>query len=90
MINAASKETADLLNQYFRTYTEPVNELNLASWYPSSSFYDANISYMGALDNETKDAQQNNNLDGSEDEVPHYETSAGENASSESGSDKAA
>ena len=90
VINAASKETADLLNQYFRTYTEPVNELNLASWYPSSSFYDANISYMGALDNETKDAQQNNNLDGSEDEVPHYETSAGENASSESGSDKAA
>lgn len=90
VINAASKETADLLNQYFRTYTEPVNELNLASWYPSSSFYDANISYMGALDNETKDAQQNNNLDGSEDEVPHYETSAGDGASSDSGSDQAA
>ena len=44
----------------------------------------------GALDNETKDAQQNNTLDGSEDEVPHYETSAGDGASSDSGSDQAA
>ena len=45
---------------------------------------------MGQLDEESIDAQQNNNLDGSEDEVPHYETSAGDGASSDSGSNQAA
>ena len=71
VINAAPQETADLLNQYFRTYTGPVSaeQMNLASWYPSSSFYDANISFMGALDTETEDAVVNNNIDGSRDDV---------------------
>lgn len=67
VVVGAPEETAELLNTYFRTYTGPVeaSELNLQSWHPVGSASDPNVQFMGQLDNESVDAQQNNNLDGS-------------------------
>ena len=67
VVVGAPEETAELLNTYFRTYTGevPASELNLQSWYPSGQASDPNVQFMGQLDEESIDAQQNNNLDGS-------------------------
>ncbi len=52
--------TADLLNQYFRTYGTPVSAdgLNLFSWPTSGAPFDANVQFMGQLDTEGQQAQQ--------------------------------
>ena len=67
VVVGAPEETAELLNTYFRTYTGevPASELNLQSWYPTGEASDPNVQFMGQLDEESIDAQQNNNLDGS-------------------------
>ncbi len=67
VVVGAPEETATLLNTYFRTYTGevPASELNLQSWHPSGQASDPNVQFMGQLDEESIDAQQNNNLDGS-------------------------
>lgn len=51
--------TAALLNEYFRSYGEPVDasQLNLFSWPVSGSPFDASIQFMGQLDTEGQDAQ---------------------------------
>ena len=52
--------TADLLNQYFRTYGSPVaaEGLNLFPWPTTGAPFDANIQFMGQLDTEGQQAQQ--------------------------------
>lgn len=45
-------KTTDLLNQYFRTYGGPVSELAVPTRATRGSSSDANIQYMGQLDNE--------------------------------------
>ena len=52
--------TADLLNQYFRTYGGPVpaEELDLFSWPTSGAPFDPSIQFMGQLDTEGQQAQQ--------------------------------
>ena len=51
--------TAELLNQYFRTYGSPVpaEELNLFPWPTSGAPFDASIQFMGQLDTEGVEAQ---------------------------------
>lgn len=67
VVVAAKQESADLLNTYFRTYTGPldVSQLNLPDWSISGDASDPNVQFMGQLDTQAEDAQQNNNLDGS-------------------------
>ena len=67
VVVAAADADAALLNQYFRTYTGevPVEALNLASWPVSGEPSDPNIQFMGQLDTEAENGQQNENLDGS-------------------------
>lgn len=74
VVYQARQEDADLLNQYFRENTGFVDasELQLCddasvlgfdlSGYTAT---DANVQYMGQLNQEAADAQQNQNLDGS-------------------------
>ena len=74
VVYPARQEDADLLNQYFRENTGFVDasELQLCddasvlgfdlSGYTAT---DANVQYMGQLNQEAADAQQNQNLDGS-------------------------
>ena len=51
---------ANLLNQYFCTYTGPidVSEMNLVTdeWPHGSASTDANVQYMGRIDKESDDA----------------------------------
>lgn len=51
--------TAQLLNQYFRTYSGPVPEedLNLFPWPTTGSAFDPNVQFMGQLDTESQQAQ---------------------------------
>lgn len=67
VVVGAVSETANLLNQYFRDYTGEVSasELNLADWATSGEPSDPNVQYMGQLDTERENGQQNENLDGS-------------------------
>ena len=58
---------AKLLNQYFCTYTGPidVSEMNLVTdeWPHGSASTDANVQYMGRIDKESDDAILNGNTD---------------------------
>ena len=58
---------ANLLNQYFCTYTGPVDvsEMNLVTdeWPHGSASTDANIQYMGRIDKESDDAILNGDTD---------------------------
>ena len=93
LVYAARQEDADLLNQYFRENTGPVDasELNLCDS-PSVLGFDVsgltstdpNIQVMGGLMSEADDAQHNNNLDGSAGVVDVTES---ESAASDSSSD---
>ena len=70
LLYPARQEDADLLNQYFRENTGPVDasQLNLCDNVIDLSGYsatDPNIQVMGGLMSEADDAQKNNNLDGS-------------------------
>ncbi len=50
-------KTTDLLNQYFRTYGGPVNELNVPTLPVAGESSDPNVQYMGQLDTESEGAQ---------------------------------
>ncbi|MEG2403705.1 MAG: LCP family protein [Oscillospiraceae bacterium] len=52
IVVAAPNEIAEVLNTYFRTYTEPVpaESLNLAPWPTTGSVIDAAVQYMGEID----------------------------------------
>ena len=70
LLYPARQEDADILNQYFRENTGPVDasQLNLCDNVIDLSGYsatDPNIQIMGGLMSEADDAQKNNNLDGS-------------------------
>lgn len=70
VVYPARQEDADLLNQYFRENTGPVDasELNLCDNVVDLSGATAtepNIQFMGGLMSEADDAQKNDNLDGS-------------------------
>ncbi len=70
LLYPARQEDADLLNQYFRENTGPVDasQLNLCDNVIDLSGYsatDPNIQIMGGLMSEADDAQKNNNRDGS-------------------------
>lgn len=70
LLYPARQEDADLLNQYFRENTGPVDasQLNLCDNVIDLSGYsatDPNIQIMGGLMSQADDAQKNNNLDGS-------------------------
>ena len=58
---------AKLLNQYFCTYTGPidVSEMNLVTddWPQGTASTDANVQYMGRIDKESDDAILNGNTD---------------------------
>lgn len=93
LVYAARQEDADLLNQYFRENTGPVDasELNLCDSASELGFdvsgltsTDPNIQVMGGLMSEADEAQKNNNLDGSAGVVDVTES---ESAASDSSSD---
>ena len=70
LLYPARQEDADILNQYFRENTGPVDasQLNLCDNVIDLSGYsatDPNIQVMGGLMSEADDAQKNNNRDGS-------------------------
>ena len=70
LLYPARQEDADLLNQYFRENTGPVDAsaLNLCDNVVDVSGYaatDPNIQWMGSMMAEADDAQKNENLDGS-------------------------
>ena len=70
LLYPARQADADLLNQYFRENTGPVDasQLNLCDNVVDLSGYsatDPNIQVMGGLMSEADDAQKNNNRDGS-------------------------
>ena len=70
LLYPARQEDADLLNQYFRENTGPVDasQLNLCDNVVDLSGYsatDPNIQVMGGLMSKADDAQKNNNRDGS-------------------------
>ena len=103
VVYPARQEDADLLNQYFRENTGPVDasELNVCDSVSELGFdvsgftaTDPNIQVMGGLMEEADDAQHNNNLDGSNQVVDVTEsesTSASSDSSSgDSSSDSAA
>lgn len=106
LVYAARQEDADLLNQYFRENTGPVDasELNLCDS-PSVLGFDVsgltstdpNIQVMGGLMSEADDAQHNNNLDGSagvvdvtESESTASDSSSDSTSEGDSSSDEAA
>ena len=103
VVYPARQEDADLLNQYFRENTGPVDasELNVCDSVSELGFdvsgftaTDPNIQVMGGLMEEADDAQHNNNLDGSNQVVDVTEsesTSASSDSSpGDSSSDSAA
>ena len=68
----ARQETANLLNEYFRENTGPVDasQLNIAGddgLFDLSGLTasDPSVQFMGTLNEEISDAQQTNNIDGS-------------------------
>lgn len=63
----ARQESADLLNQYFRDYTGPMDasQLQLPDWTATSGASDPNIQFMNSLDAEAEQGQQDVNIDGS-------------------------
>lgn len=70
VVYPARQEDADLLNQYFRENTGPVDasELNLCDNVvdlSGATATDPNIQFMGGLMSEADDAQKNDNRDGS-------------------------
>lgn len=67
VVVGATGETATLLNQYFREYTGevPAENLHFTSWATAGAPSDPNVQYMGQLDTERENGQQNENLDGS-------------------------
>ena len=93
VVYPARQEDADLLNQYFRENTGPVDAsaLNLCDD-PSVLGFDIsgltatepNIQVMGGLMEEADDAQHNNNLDGSNVVTDIMENDPNTAASSES------
>ena len=95
VVYPARQEDADLLNQYFRENTGPVDasELNVCDSVSELGFdvsgftaTDPNIQVMGGLMEEADDAQHNNNLDGSNQVVDVTESeSAGASSDSSSG-----
>lgn len=89
LLYPARQEDADLLNQYFRENTGPVDasQLNLCDNVVDLSGYtatDPNVQYMGGLMSEADEAQHDNNLDGSNQVVDVTES---DSTSSDSGSD---
>lgn len=106
LVYAARQEDADLLNQYFRENTGPVDasELNLCDSASVLGFdvsgltsTDSNIQVMGGLMSEADDAQHNNNLDGSagvvdvtESESTASDSSSDSTSEGDSSSDEAA
>ena len=50
-------KTTDLLNQYFRTYGGPVDELDVPTRATVGESTDPNVQYMGQLDTEVETAQ---------------------------------
>ena len=67
VVVTAPNESAALLNQYFRDYTGPVEvgQMNLPYWSVSGTPSDPNVQFMGQLDTEREQGQQNENIDGS-------------------------
>ena len=63
----ARQEAADLLNQYFRDYTGPMDasQLQLPDWTATSGASDPNVQFMNSLDSEAEQGQQDLNIDGS-------------------------
>lgn len=96
LLYPARQEDADILNQYFRENTGPVDasQLNLCDNVVDLSGYsatDPNIQVMGGLMSEADDAQKNNNLDGSNQVTDVVENdSATTSDSSDSSSEPAA
>ena len=97
VVYPARQEDADILNQYFRENTAFVDasELQLCddasvlgfdlSGYTAT---DANVQYMGQLNQEAADAQQNQNLDGSH-TVEYVDSESTDTADSSSDSSEA-
>lgn len=97
VVYPARQEDADILNQYFRENTGFVDasELQLCddasvlgfdlSGYTAT---DANVQYMGQLNQEAADAQQNQNLDGSH-TVEYVDSESTDTTDSSSGSTEA-
>lgn len=67
VVVAAAEQDAALLNQYFRDYTGevPAADMHVADWPISGDASDPNIQFMGQLDTEAENGQENENLDGS-------------------------
>ncbi len=97
LVYAARQEDADLLNQYFRENTGPVDasQLNLCDSSSQLGFdisglsvTEPNIQQMGSLMSEADQAQHDNNLDGSSQVVDVTESeSTDTSSSSDSSSD---
>lgn len=101
VVYPARQEDADLLNQYFRENTGPVDasELNLCDSPSVLGFdisgltaTDANIQQMGSLMSEADEKQQTDNLDGSSQVVgvTESESTASDSESEDASSDSAA
>ena len=101
LLYPARQEDADLLNQYFRENTGPVDasQLNLCDNVVDLSGYtatDPNAQYMGSLMSDADTAQHDNNLDGSNQVVDVTESestdtsSSSDSSSGDSSSDSAA
>lgn len=91
VVYPARQEDADLLNQYFRENTGPVDasQLNLCDSASQLGFdisglsvTNSNIQVMGELMTEADDAQHNNNLDGSAGVVDVTESESTDTSSS--------
>ncbi len=93
LLYPARQEDADLLNQYFRENTGPVDasQLNLCDNAVDLTGYtatDPNIQIMGGLMSEADQAQHDNNLDGSSQVVDVTESDSTESTeSTDSGSE---
>ena len=91
LVYPARQEDADILNQYFRENTGPVDasQLNLCDTAVDLTGYtatDANVQVMGGLMSEADQAQHDQNLDGSN-QVVDVTESASSDPSAESASD---
>ena len=91
LVYPARQEDADILNQYFRENTGPVDasQLNLCDTAVDLTGYtatDANVQVMGGLMSEADQAQHDQNLDGSN-QVVDVTESASSDPAAESASD---
>lgn len=91
LLYPARQEDADLLNQYFRENTGPVDasQLNLCDNVVDLSGYsatDPNVQFMGGLMSDADQAQKDDNLDGSN-QVADVMVNDSATASSDSGSE---